>query len=74
MYPDFSCFIVAVSSGRGSAYGASCNNSAASMALPPNVDSDLTVWASVTKAGGRITLPDTGKSRHHILVLPSIAR
>ncbi|GFQ82383.1 netrin receptor UNC5B, partial [Trichonephila clavata] len=51
-----------VSSGRGSAYGASCNNSAASVALPPNVDSDLTVWASVTKAGGRITLPDTGIS------------
>ncbi|XP_035224409.1 netrin receptor UNC5C-like isoform X2 [Stegodyphus dumicola] len=51
-----------VSSGRGSAYGASCNNSAASMALPPNVDSDLTVWAAVTKAGGRITLPDTGIS------------
>ncbi|XP_054706499.1 netrin receptor UNC5C-like [Uloborus diversus] len=51
-----------VSSGRGSAYGASCNNSAVSMALPPNVDSDLTVWASVTKTGGRITLPDTGIS------------
>ncbi|GIY41462.1 netrin receptor UNC5B [Caerostris extrusa] len=51
-----------VSSGRGSAYGVSCNNSAASVALPPNVDSDLTVWASVTKAGGRITLPDTGIS------------
>ncbi|XP_071034968.1 netrin receptor UNC5C isoform X2 [Parasteatoda tepidariorum] len=51
-----------VSSGRGSAYGASCNNSAASMNLPPNVDVDLTVWASLTKAGGRITLPDTGIS------------
>ncbi|KAG8177513.1 hypothetical protein JTE90_026859 [Oedothorax gibbosus] len=52
-----------VSSGRGSAFGASCNNSAASVALlPPNVDSDYTVWASVTKAGGRITIPDTGIS------------
>lgn len=44
------------------------------MALPPNVDSDLTVWASVTKAGGRITLPDTGKACHYFIVLPSTAQ
>lgn len=30
--------------------------------LPSNVDPECIVWASVTTAGGRIALPDAGKS------------
>ena len=35
--------------------------------LPNNIDHEAFVWATVTHAGGRITLPDAGElnTRHH---------
>lgn len=39
-----------------------CHNSADSVALPSNVDPECAVWATISKSGGRVILPDSGIS------------
>lgn len=37
-------------------------HSVTSAALPPNLDIECVAWGTVTKSGGRISIPGSGKS------------
>lgn len=40
----------------------SCRQSVVSNTLPPHIDIECIAWKTVTKTGGRLTIPDSGIS------------